>query len=258
VVFGGVKRWISVPCFVGLIMASELCAAGLDLNLSGNARSYPLSGVIEAQSGYGVVLYGEEGSPFAGYVRVAVDGASAGTYNSGGARVEIFPLGILGVRGGGESIQNDKDYTAYDCEVYACQGRFYRTYVEGELTLGYSGLFAQGRWRRERWTQPKESQSGDFADPTSGLLMSATGESQTVYQALLGYKWNEAWTIMAGLRYASDDDGISQMPFGILRWTSGGFSLGLGGGAFKSALKDRESMAIGFFSWDIWPSVKLK
>lgn len=256
--FSDVKSWISVPCFVVGLLLSQVCFAGADLNLSANARSYPLSGVAEAQAGYGVVLYGTEGSPFSGYMRLGLDGSSAGSYNSGAAAVELFPLAILGVRAGGESVQNDKDYSAYDCEMLGCQGRFYRTFVEGEVTLGYAGVFAQGKWRRERWTQAK-GQVGDFVDPTSGLLMDEAGESQTVYQAVLGYKWSEAWTTMGGLRYAVDDGGDqSQMPFGLLKWTSGGFSVALGGGAFKSALKARDSMVLGYISWDIWPSVKLK
>jgi hypothetical protein len=252
-----VKRWIWVPCFVVLALAGARGYAAADLSVGASVRSYPLSGVVEGTTGYGLVLYGTEGEPFAGYVRAALDGFTAGTYNSGVAKLEIFPLSILGIRAGGESVQNDADYKAYDCASYVCQGRFYETFVETELTLGYAGFFVQGRWRRERWTEAN-STAGDFVEPTSGLLMDTAGESQTVYQGMLGYKWNEKWTTLAGIRYAEDDDGYSQLPFGLLRWKSGGLSIGAGGGSFKSSLKERGPTAIAYLSWEIWPSVKLK
>ena len=245
-----------MPVIVGLL-APTVALAGTDLSLGGSYRSYPLSGVIEPTIGYGVVAYGTEGAPFSGYVRAALDGASAGSYNSGQAKLEIFPLAFIGARAGGESIQNDKDYSAYDCQLAGCKGRYYRTFVESELSLGYGGVFFQGKWRRERWTQPKE-QTADYIEPTSGLVMSAGGESETVYNGVLGYKINDSWAVLGGVRYAAGDTGISQLPFGMVRWRSGGFTMGLGGGTFKSELKKREATAIAYFTWDIWPSVAIK
>ncbi len=245
-----------VPVFVGFWLG-HVAWAGADLRLGGSYRSYPLSGVLEPAIGYGVVAYGAEGAPFSGYIRAAMDGATAGSYNSGLAKLEIFPLAFVGVRAGGESIQNDKDYSAYNCTAVGCQGRYYRTFVESELSLGYGGVFVQGKWRRERWTQPKQ-QTGDFIDPTSGLVISANGEAETVYSGVLGYKINDTWAVLGGARYAEDGTGISQFPFGVVRWRSGGFTAGVGGGTFKSELKKREGTVLAYFTWEIWPSVALK
>lgn len=231
--------------------------AGGDLSVSGTYRSYPLSGYVEAVAGYGAVLYGTEGSPFSGYFRAALEGDSAYVYNSGTAKVEFFPLAILGGRAGIEHVHNDRDYSAFDCETYRCLGSFRRAFVEGELTLGAGPMFIQGRIRRERWTQP-DPLAGDFIDPTSGLVLRSDGQSQTVAQAFLGVKFSEAWGFMGGLRYAHAEESISRMPFGLLRWHSGDFQISAGGGTFESPLKTREAMVLASLQWNIWPSVALK
>lgn len=251
-----VKKPNWVPTIV-LLLASSWAWASADLEVGSAFRSYPLSGVMEIKSGYGVVFYGTEGGPFSGYGRIALEGATAGTYNSGLAKVELFPLGILGARAGGETAQNDSEYRAYDCDLYFCEGRFYRTFFEAELTLGAGPVFLQGRWRRERWSE-KEPSDGDFIDPTSGLVMDATGESQSVYHGVAGLKLGSSFSILGGLRYAEGETGLSRFTFGLLRYRSGGWSAGVGGGVFESELKARGGSALLFLNYEIWPSVALR
>ncbi len=245
-----IRWWL--PTFVVFAICFP-ARANLDLGVGGTFRSYPLSGVAEARAGYGFLLYGAAGSPFSGYVRPNLEVNSAGTYNSGMAQLEVFPLAFLGLRAGGESVQNDKDYTPYDCEADRCRGRFHRTFFGGDLTLGAGGAFVRGLWRRERWSQPQE-QAGDFIEPTSGLVMRARGESQTVYYGVGGYKLSETWAVLGGVRYAQSDEGFSRMPFGMVRFTRGDFALGVGAGEFESTLKDKAFTAWGYVSWDFVPS----
>lgn len=242
------RFWLPIIVIFGL---SSSAFAQLDLGVGGTFRSYPLSGVVDMHSGYGVSLYGSAGSPLSGYVRPNVEIDSAGTYNSALGQLEVFPLAFMGMRAGGEVIQNDKDYTPYKCETSRCRGRFHRTFFGAELSLGAGPVFVHGRWRRERWSQPKE-QLGDFIEPTSGLLLRGTGESQTVYYAIAGYKLSDPWTLIGGVRYAEADAGISRMPFGMVRFTSGTFALGVGAGQFESELKDAAFTVWGYLSWELW------
>ncbi len=164
--------------------------------------------------------------------------SSAYIYNSLDGALEFFPLAILGVRAGGEVVQNDQDYRAFDCETLKCKGRFYRTYIEGEATAGLGPVFVQGRFRRERWTQ-KNAADGDFIDPTSAIAMKGSGDSQSVYFGVLGVKLSDAWTALGVFRYAESDrvDGFSRHPYAVLRYRSGRLTAGLGVGVFESSEK---------------------
>ncbi|MGE0528497.1 MAG: hypothetical protein AB7G93_12840 [Bdellovibrionales bacterium] len=252
-------RWLW-PTFVvlSLFMGYIDRARGeWDLSVGATTRTYPLSGVIEAQTGYGALLWGDKGSPFYGYTRARLDTSSAIHYNSLGAAIEFFPLAFVGMRAGGEAVQNDRKYTAYECGQVNCLGRFYRTFAEAELSLGAGSLFVQGRWRREHWTQ-KEPAAGDFMEPTSGLVMRSQGDFQTVYQGLMGVNLNPAWAILAGLRYATNDEGdFSRFPFALARWRPGAFQVAAGGGVFESSEKSRDLSALLQLSWEIAPSIGL-
>lgn len=115
----------AVAAIVILLSGANMVHADFDGSVGASLRSYPLSGVVEADAGYGILLWGAQapGSPWYGYLRPVLEGASSVSYNSGLAALEFFPLSILGVRAGGESIENDKVYSAYDCVAYQCLGR---------------------------------------------------------------------------------------------------------------------------------------
>lgn len=250
----------TAPAIVILFFWSCCAFASYDLSLGGSFRSYPLSGVAEVEAGSDLLLWGQAtgGNPFYGYIRPKLWLDSAATYNSAAAMVDVFPLSFLGVRAGGEAVQNDTKYTAYNCSDANCLGRFYRNFFEAEVTLGAGPVFVQGKWRRERWSEAHPL-SGDFIEPTSGFLLHANGESETVYQAVAGVRASSGFTVMGGVRYASSDSREhSRMPFGLLKWNLDPVSIGVGGGYFESDLKKREMTGLLFLRWEILPSLELK
>ncbi len=261
--FKGAALRNQATTFVMFVLASMVffslgVHASGDLKIGGSTRSYPLSGVAEVEAGLGGLLWGTTASPWYGYSRVYFWGASAATYNSGEVAIEIFPLSFLGLRAGGESIQNDSAYSAYDCIEVQCLGRFYRNFLESELSLGAGRLFLQGRWRRELWASSHKEKT-DFVDPTSGLIMDGQGDAQTVYQGVVGVKFATGWSAIVGLRYARNNEGEeSRFPHALLRFQWGSLTLGLGGGVFDSPLKVKAGSAIGLLRWEIWPSLALK
>jgi hypothetical protein len=219
--------------------------------------------VIEAEAGYDLLLWGSPTTPFYGYLRPRLYGSSAGTYNSVDAALEFFPLAFLGGRAGAEWIQNDQDYSSYDCVAWRCRGRFQRSYIEGELSLGAGPVFVQGKARRERWKGPvargTPAEAGEFIDPTSGLALLSDGDDETVYTAVAGVRFGPDWAVLAALRYATGrDGGFSRQPVGLLRYRQGGFSLGAGAGTFASTLKKRDFTAVGFLRWEIAPGLGLR
>lgn len=250
----------AAPAIVILFLWSYFAFASYDLSLGGSLRSYPLSGVAELEAGDNFILWGAPapGNPFYGYIRPKIWGDTAATYNSAAAVVDLFPLSFLGARAGGEAVQNDTKYTAYNCVDANCLGRFYRTFFEAEVTLGAGPVFVQGKWRRERWSEAHPS-LGDFIEPTSGFSLMGSGESETVYQGVAGVKISPELTVMGGLRFASSDSREhSRMPFGLLKWNLTPVSIGVGGGYFESDLKKREITGLLVAKWEIWPSLELK
>lgn len=246
--------------FVSVLLLHSVANADLDLSISTTARSFPLSGIIEAESGYGITLWGTSGgdSPFYGFVRPRAIAGSAATYNSLDGALEVFPISFLGARAGGESIQNDDNYSDHDCENFDCKGRFYRTYVESELMLGAGPVFLQAAWRRERWTR-KAPTATSFIEPTSGFALAGDGDNETVYRGLVGYKISDKWTILGALRYseAEKTESFSRFPYGVVRFSKDDFSAGVGGGVFESSLKKPTGAGVVFLKWEPRKSVAL-
>lgn len=259
VCFRGDRLGNRATAIVIFVLFSQASFAAVDASLGGTLRAYPLAGVMEAESGYNYLIRGSANSPFSSYVRTRALWSTAFVYNSLDGAIEFFPLAFLGLRGGGEAIQNDSKYSAFDCETYRCLGRYYRTYIEGELTLGAGPVFAQGRWRRERWTQDDGS-AGDFIDPTSAVSLKSSGDSQTVYYAVAGFKFADHYTAMGVLRLSENDQlgGWSRFPYGVIRYQDGPLTLGVGAGQFESSLKTKGLSAIALIKWEFWPSLALK
>lgn len=256
--FGGDNFKVRATAIVILLLCSQPLLAASDFAIGSTMRSYPLSGVLEADGGYDFLLWGATSSPWYGYLRPHIEGATALSYNSLAASLDFYPLSFFGVRAGGEAIQNDSDYSAYDCKTYICRGRYYRSFVQTELTVGAGSFFAQARWRRERWTQTNSSPLG-FMEPTAGLALASGGDYQTIYRGMLGWKFDETWSVAGVLVYTQNDSnrGISRFPFAVIRYTAGDFTLGLGGGVFSSTLKPESGSALLFLWWKIKPSLAL-
>jgi hypothetical protein len=184
------------------------CAAFADLDYNADIalRSYPLSGILEGDLGYGFLLWGTAGaaSPFYGYLRPHAGAGTAGSYNSGMAAVDFYPLSFLGGSAGGEAIENDKDYTAYDCLAYQCRGRSYRSFVQAEFSFAGGPFFGQIRWKREHWTLAAPS-TGRFIETTTGLALQGQGDSLTVYRGVLGGKLSDHWALIGTYIYAQSD-----------------------------------------------------
>lgn len=172
--------------------------------------------------------------------------------------VEFYPLSFLGGRVGAEGIENNRDYSAYDCVAFVCRGRFYRTYASADVTLGAGPLFGQFRWRRERWTE-RTPGVVPFIDPTNALALSGQGDFETVYRAMLGVSLNPRWALMGVLVYATADSdrAISRFPFALLRYRTGLWTIAVGGGSYRSPLQREGASGLLFISWEPKPSLAL-
>jgi hypothetical protein len=247
----GAKNLVAV--FIGVVLLPlPRAMAGFEPSVSALARSYPLSGSLNAKLGYSAVLWGQPGNenPWFGYIRPSIGGATAGSYNSGNAEIAVFPISFIGFSAGGESISNGADYRAYDCDTYGCRGKFWRTYASASLALGAGPFFLVGRGKVEKLKQHPD-QALDFIEPTSGLAAQQNGDELKTATGVLGIKISPSWIVAYTYSWSEmkEVDGQSQTNLGLIMWNLGTWKLAVGGGAFHSELKEKEATGVLRIEW---------
>lgn len=258
--FSGDVFRIRATAIVILLCVSAFAHADLDYNADFYLRSYPFSGGLIGNAGYGFLLWGTQDnkSPMYGYIRPQATFATAGYYNLAGAALDVFPISIFGFRLGGEGIENDRDYTPYACDIYECRGRTYRTYLQSEFSFGSGPFFGQLKWRRDRLTRSNPDHRV-YIDSIAGLAFDTEGDGQTSWRAIVGMKLNEIWSVSAAYTYLQADNTrtISRFPFALVRYKMAPYSVGLAAGMWSSTLKPDAPSIMLLASWNGKPGVAL-
>lgn len=248
-----------------LVIFSYSALASWDFEVGTAGRSFPLGGSVEASSGYGVILWGQETrsssgpkSPWYGYLRPALQLASAGTWNSGALEFSVFPISILGVTAHTEAIHNSSDYADFSCESHQCTGWFYRHYLEAQLALGAGPVFFLAQGRLESHSQEKED-SGSFIDPLSGLILQAEGEKIAIATGIVGLNLSEHFRLAAVNTHAINDSEtlFTRMSLLTVQYRIGAWSAVLGGGSYDGSTQDPHITGIISLNYTIKPSVEL-
>lgn len=247
----------SVTTIVSLVMVifvvSTPCFAEIDFSVGGVTRTYPLSGVIEVESGLNGLLWGNSNDEIFGYVRAGVSGSTALTYNSIEGTVEVFPLSVLGVRAGIELSENQSDYRDFDCNSYECQGAQQKKFIEAQAVAGAWRWFLHFNVRNEDWAhKEKVGEPTRFVEPSLGVALSHNGERMRVYQGILGRAVGDQWKIMSVFRYAENESGtqVSRMPALMVKWSPAPVSFLVGCGVFSSTLKDANVSVFASLSYE--------
>ncbi len=160
-------------------------------------RSYPLGTSLDIRLAQALKLWGEpQEGPLYGFLRPSVEWSTAVTYNALSAQVEFFPLSFFGLRSGLQAVDNRSDYTAYDCNLHLCKGRFHKDFAEIQLALAYAQFFVLAQFRQEslNWTGPESAQR--FVDPEHALSMEPKGEAVFRQSLILGVNLSPSLRVM--------------------------------------------------------------
>lgn len=251
---------------LGLMFASpRLALAQVDLQIETALRSYPLSGNLQGEMGYGIPLWGNattsssaNRSPWYGYVRPAIQLATTGNYNAGEVSLDFFPISFLGVKAGAGLWQMTAKYEAYDCELIQCKGKFNHQFIEAKAGFGVGPVFLLARGKIEDFQQDPLQQK-DFIEPTLGMIAHRDGDRIRSATGVLGATLNDHWLIAAiwAEGVTEKQKGFSRTQLLTVNWKGPSLSLVVGAGAFESSIKDREFTAVGVIRWNIWPSIEL-
>ena len=221
-----------------LLFPLQLVAAttGADFSASGSYRSLPLGGGVSATTAYNVLLWGErEAPPWFGFARAGTDLGTAFSYNSGAGFLELFPVGFMALKTGRELRSNAKNYEGFDCEANDCLGTRKQDYVEARLAFPAGKAFILLKERAE-WYTRDENDPRRFAEPTSGLLLDASGRGQVrVSQIIVGAPVAERTNMLVGqVRYEAT--AVSHQSFVAGTYRFGEFSVFAGLGYWRAPL----------------------
>ncbi|MGE0762090.1 MAG: hypothetical protein AB7N80_02310 [Bdellovibrionales bacterium] len=253
--------WALLLILASFGFATQKTWAGLEYGAEALFRSYPLSASLTGRLGYGLVLWGDSGrgdSPWYGYVKPELKLTSVGTYNAGALQFKIFPISFLGFVAGGEMVSNSSAYQAYDCDTYRCVGKSWQTYVEANLALALGPAFLLGKAGHEDWHQAAD-QDRDFINPTYGLVTKKEGDRIRYASGVVGYKYDEKWTMIYTYLWAQMQEikGQSQMHLGLAQWSQGAWKVAIGAGTFESEIKDEQFTALFRVQWHGTPTLEL-
>lgn len=229
-------------------------AQDFDFNMSSQLRSYPLSGLVSTETGYGRVLWGdpESKSPFYGYIRPSLDTGAAPHFHTYGGHLELFPVSFFGFIIGQNEIKNKRDYTAYPCEFFLCQGRFSEAYVEGRVYLAYENFFTAYFYKSSKMTEKnKDKPELSYIHPVSGLALKREEDRLTTQVGVLGYELSESLrAFLLGIHYRSDEFEEQSHLWALnLAYKKGSISVSMGVGEFKSPIKKKRPTALFQISW---------
>jgi hypothetical protein len=224
---------------------------GLKSKLSGGLRFYPKGGRILYNLKKDYIIWGEkkvngEASHKYGYISPHVTAYTAGYLNGARIDVDIFPISFFGIRFGHETLFNNKEYSAFECDVYNCLGGFDKSYIEIHGATKIKKVFYKFKIIRQDIHQ-RDIYKPNFVDALTGLVAKNYGDSFFVDHHTLGYLISDKWVISTLYIYAraqniinnSDQTTVNITYFKDKKWT---YNFGLG--SFRSSAKVRKATAL--------------
>jgi hypothetical protein len=244
--------------------------AGFDLAVGGYGRDYPMGAGAELNLGYGHLLWGSSSEKLYGFIRAGLDIEGVVDYNAVNAKLEIFPISILGLRVGQSRSESQLDYEDFDCELYLCRGHFAENYFEVPVFLGYGPVTFAASYKHSQWKSDSNNAaiaSAQFIEPSSGLAL-AVDDTEDVERVRgtvfldLGDRWlGGEWRLgYSEARYSveSSTENVfaaierdSRIWLGLLQYSmeEPSFQVTLGTGEYRSYLLPSDPTFVVSFSF---------
>lgn len=169
--------------------------AQLDFAVYGDGRVTPAATQLQADAGYGFLVYGERENenPFYGYVRPAVSLASSSTV-TGNIFVDVYPVSFFGVTLGKSFNNRLADLPGLDCGLADCRDWLNYSYFQIRL-LGKYKKFLGSLVFEKTFYDDNEEKAVPFADGTNVVFLAPIGEEGSRWQAIAGYGWSAEWAV---------------------------------------------------------------
>ncbi|MBL6991174.1 MAG: hypothetical protein ISR65_15425 [Bacteriovoracaceae bacterium] len=158
------KIFIFTLISIFILFHSTNTTASLDYSLNLEMRSYPsLGGNINFDAGYNYLFWGDNADIWYGLIRPSINFKSSLLLNGLEAKLEVYPISLLGIAVGYKWSDVNTDFSFFDCgnSVY-CQGQLTRGYITAKTGYAIDGFFLTAKANFEKLTFSKTDKK--FAD----------------------------------------------------------------------------------------------
>jgi len=176
----------------------ELARADWDWRAGAAGRSLPIGAAAIAEVGYGHLLWGESGpgKVIYGFVRPFIRYQGVGLANRGDIGIDFNPVSFVQFRTGLRSRYRILgNFDTIDCQTANCRGLLTSPFAVGRVLMGWKDLIVMAAYGAERITQADPSRR--FGEEMSSLYGNAAGDTMTLTDITLVYRFNETWGVGA-------------------------------------------------------------
>lgn len=237
--------------------------ANYDLNAGFGARTYPAFGFETfAELGYNQLLYGSAPGKgiFYGLVRPSLRLASSAVINSYDAKLEVYPISIIGFAAGHQYIKSDfEEFPFYDCEEIRCSGELKKDYVHMRAVLGFGPLVAIGMVEESRNTyNDPDNENLPVAEFRFAIRANPGSDENVRNQYILGYKLDKDM-LAAISEYVYFKESEQFHKLNLLAYVSNGLKSNItyGIGTFESTEQNIGAVGVIRYIYRFTPSFKL-
>lgn len=223
--------------------------ANYDLSAGFGARSYPGLGAEGfAEFGYNQLLYGDAPGKgiFYGLIRPSLKVASSAVINSYDAKIEVYPISIIGFAAGHQYIKSDfEDFNFYDCDEVRCKGDLKKDYVHMRAVLGYGPIVAIGMVEESRnaYNDPNNSEL-PVAEFRFAIKANPGSDENVRSQYILGYRIDKnMFAAISEYVYYKESEQFHKLNLLAYVSQSEKYNITYGIGTFESS--DQELGAVG-------------
>ncbi len=244
--------------FILIFVLATNAFASLDYKITARARSYPVSLISEFDFGYNVLLWGDPQKVLYGYLRPNFTYSEIGTFRSGSASVDFYPISFFKLRGGASVIKTNSRRTDINCDEFDCQGKIKTTFFESSLVLGKGDYFTSLKYR----INSSRRSDGDkhFLEFDTMIPMHSRHDQSQLFQVVLGKTINEKWSGLLASQVASSKyaHGSSTSHYLLGMWSQDNLEIAGGPGVFRSSILKKGFSAVFWITWTGIESLALK
>lgn len=244
--------------FILIFVLASNAFAGLDYKITARARTYPVSLISEFDLGYNALIWGDSQKILYGYLRPNITLSEIGTFHSGSAALDFYPISFFKLRSGASIIKTNSRRTDIDCSKFDCQGKIKTTFFESSLLLGKGDYFSSFKYR----INSSKRSDGDkpFLEFDTMIPMQSRHDQSQLFQIALGKTINEKWRGLLASQVASSKNanGSSTSHYLLGMWTKDNIEIAGGPGIFRSSILEKGFSAVFWITWNGKESLALK